>query len=44
MGVEFPQPADAWEGILDATSYGYVCPLLDMGKPGGELMFRIVTG
>lgn len=33
-----PQPADAWEGILDATSYGYVCPLIDMGKPGGELM------
>lgn len=33
-----PEPADAWEGVLDATSYGYVCPLLEMGKPDGELM------
>ena len=33
-----PQPVDAGEGVLDTTSYGYVCPLLDMGKPGGELM------
>lgn len=33
-----PQPVEAWEGVLDATSYGYVCPLLDMGKPQGEVM------
>lgn len=33
-----PQPVEAWEGVLDATSYGYVCPLLDLGKPNGELL------
>lgn len=33
-----PEPVKAWEGVLDATSYGCVCPLLDMGRPGGELM------
>lgn len=33
-----PEPADSWEGVLDATSYGYVCPLLELGKPGGEIM------
>lgn len=33
-----PEPVVAWEDVLDATSYGYVCPLLDLGKPGGELM------
>ncbi len=32
-----PQPVDAWEGVFDATSYGYVCPLLDLPKPGGEI-------
>jgi para-nitrobenzyl esterase len=33
-----PEPVDAWEGVLDVTSFGYVCPLLDMGKPNGELL------
>ena len=33
-----PEPMDAWEGVLETTSYGYVCPLLDMGKPNGELL------
>lgn len=32
-----PRPAKPWEGVLDATSYGYVCPLLEMPKPNGEL-------
>ena len=32
-----PQPIKTWKGILDATSYGYVCPLLDQPKPAGEL-------
>ncbi len=32
-----PEPVDAWEGVLDASSYGYVCPLLDLGKPQGEI-------
>lgn len=26
-----------WEGVFDATNYGCVCPLLDNGKPQGEL-------
>lgn len=32
-----PQPVEPWEGILDAASYGYVCPLLTNEQPGGEL-------
>ena len=32
-----PEPA-AWDGVLDATSYGYVCPLLEMPKPNGEML------
>ena len=33
-----PEPVEPWEGVFQATSYGYVCPLMDLGKPGGELM------
>lgn len=33
-----PRPVEAWEGVMDATSYGYVCPLLEMGRPTGELL------
>ena len=33
-----PEPVEPWEGVFQANSYGYVCPLMDMGKPGGELM------
>lgn len=33
-----PEPVTPWEGILDTTSYGYVCPLLEIGKPNGEMM------
>ena len=25
-----PEPLEAWEGELDATSFGYMCPLLEM--------------
>ena len=32
-----PEPLEAWEGELDATSFGYVCPLLEMPKPAGEV-------
>lgn len=32
-----PQPAEPWEGVLDAASYGYVCPLLANDRPSGEL-------
>lgn len=33
-----PEVTECWEGVLDATNYGYVCPLLEMGKPNGELL------
>lgn len=34
-----PKEADAWEGVLNTTNYGFVCPLLDStSKPMGELM------
>lgn len=32
-----PVPMQPWEGILDATNYGFVCPLLTNDKPIGEL-------
>lgn len=32
-----PSPVDAWEGVMDATNYGFVCPLLSNDKPQGEL-------
>lgn len=33
-----PEPVEPWEDVLDVTSYGYVCPLLELGKPNGELL------
>ena len=33
-----PVEVEAWDGIFEATSYGYVCPLLDLGKPSGEVL------
>lgn len=33
-----PEEVEKWEGIKDATSYGYVCPLLQQDVPGGEVM------
>ena len=46
QGVEYawaerfqpPQPVTPWEGIKDALSYGYVCPLLHQETPNGEVM------
>ena len=32
-----PQPVAPWEGVLDASSYGFVCPLLTNDQPRGEL-------
>lgn len=32
-----PEEADAWTGVLDASSYGFVCPLLQNDRPRGEL-------
>ena len=37
-GFHAPEPVEPWDGVLDATSYGYVCPLLEMPKPNGELL------
>ncbi len=33
-----PQPVKPWDGIKDALSYGYVCPLLHQETPNGEVM------
>ena len=33
-----PEPVPAWEDVLDCTSFGYVCPLLEDSKPTGELL------
>ena len=33
-----PEPMEPWEGELDATTYGYVCPLMAQEKPSGELL------
>ena len=32
-----PQPMEAWKDVFQATSYGYVCPLLNNDRPKGEL-------
>ena len=30
-----PEPVERWDGIFEATSYGYVSPLLELPKPYG---------
>lgn len=32
-----PEPVEPWEDVFDASSYGYVCPLLTNDRPRGEL-------
>ena len=32
-----PEPVDAWEGIKDATAYGYISPVLSNPRPSGEV-------
>lgn len=32
-----PEPVEAWEGVFDATSFGYICPQ-PVFKPTGELL------
>ena len=32
-------PAESkWEGVKEATSYGFVCPLMSQETPNGELL------
>ena len=33
-----PRPVEPWEGIRDALSYGFVCPLLHQETPNGEVL------
>jgi Carboxylesterase type B len=35
---QMPTEVETWEGVKDATSYGYVCPLMFQDVPQGELM------
>ena len=32
-----PREVPPWDGVLDASSYGYVCPLMTNDQPRGEL-------
>lgn len=35
---QMPVPCEPWEGILDVTSYGRVCPLMIPENPKGEML------
>lgn len=35
---QMPTKPKKWEGVMDATSYGMVCPLLFPERPNGELL------
>ena len=32
-----PRPVKPWEGVKDALSYGYICPVLSYPRPTGEV-------
>ena len=32
-----PEPVEKWSGVRDAGSYGFVCPLMSLPEPNGEL-------
>ena len=34
---EYAEPVESWEGVFQASSYGFVCPLLSNDRPAGEL-------
>lgn len=34
---QMPAPIKPWEGVKDALSYGYICPILNNPKPTGEV-------
>ena len=33
-----PEPVEPWEGVVDANSYGMICPVLSEPMPVGEVM------
>lgn len=33
-----PEPVKPWEGVRDATNYGYICPVANEPMPTGELL------
>lgn len=35
---QMPVPPKAWDGVQEAASYGFVCPMLTQDTPKGELM------
>lgn len=35
---QMPRPVEPWEGVKDALSYGFVCPLMQQETPNGEVM------
>ncbi|MGB8453000.1 MAG: carboxylesterase family protein [Anaerocolumna sp.] len=35
---QMPAEVEPWEGVKDALSYGYVCPMLSQDVPAGEIM------
>jgi para-nitrobenzyl esterase len=35
---QMPNEVEPWEGVKDALSYGYVCPMLSQEVPQGEIM------
>ena len=34
---QMPEPVKPWEGVKDALSYGYICPVLNQPRPTGEV-------
>ena len=35
---QMPKPPQAWEGVKEATNYGYICPVSGEPMPTGELL------
>ena len=38
LRFQMPTEVEPWEGVKDALSYGYVCPMLSQDVPAGEIM------
>ncbi|MBR5251503.1 MAG: carboxylesterase/lipase family protein [Oscillospiraceae bacterium] len=37
---QMPQPVKSWEGVKNADSFGFVCPIMYDDAPGGELRYH----